>query len=409
MIAHEAANARKRIDALLSIPHQSWLLGAGVSFEANIPLMGPLTDRVETILKEQGEDLAKCYAEIRGELSNDAHVEHILSHLGDLIAIANRTKRGTARVSTKSHKLESLTVLHSCIQEAISNTIRWGFRAAKGKEKERIGDQTDPIVKIDDHRHFVRALFGTRRAGLDRRPPVAFFTTNYDTLLEDALSLERIRADDGFHGGAMAFWDSGATTDRSTYELTSVQAKLFKLHGSIDWFMSEQDVVVRRRDGAPYPPYEPRRLLIYPQATKYQVTQRDPFASLFSTFRSTLNFDEQSLLAVCGYSFGDEHINEEIERALRQRKNRLTLLIFAFQPDKKLGRNQGLPERVVSWLSDSSLLTTDARERIVVAGRRGIYHGSLENLCPCKTGGEHPWWTFRGVASALSKGTAESL
>ena len=30
----------------LSSPKQTWLLGAGVSIGSNIPLMGPLTDRV---------------------------------------------------------------------------------------------------------------------------------------------------------------------------------------------------------------------------------------------------------------------------------------------------------------------------------------------------------------------------
>jgi hypothetical protein len=101
---------------------------------------------------------------------------------------------------------------------------------------------------------------------------------------------------------------------------------VFKLHGSIDWFMSSEDAVVRLREGAGYPPDAPGRLLIYPQATKYEATQRDPFARLFAAFRAALASDRQALLAVCGYSFGDEHVNEEIERALRRRGNQLTLV-----------------------------------------------------------------------------------
>ena len=39
------------------------------------------------------------------------------------------------------------------------------------------------------------------------RSSIAFFTTNYDTLLEDALILEKQKICDGFIGTAMGFWN----------------------------------------------------------------------------------------------------------------------------------------------------------------------------------------------------------
>jgi len=78
----------KRIDSLLNLPDQMWLLGAGVSKNAGIPLMGPLTDRVEQMLAD--EQLSDVRA-MREELRETAHVEHVLSHLGDLISMAERT------------------------------------------------------------------------------------------------------------------------------------------------------------------------------------------------------------------------------------------------------------------------------------------------------------------------------
>ena len=80
----DADNCKKQIDDLLSLPHQVWLLGAGTSKNSGIPLMYPLTDRVQDILESQDKS---DFQAVREELPDNAHVEHVLSHLGDLIAI----------------------------------------------------------------------------------------------------------------------------------------------------------------------------------------------------------------------------------------------------------------------------------------------------------------------------------
>src|SRR5690606_15386285 len=146
-----------------------------------------------------------------------------------------------------------------------------------------------------------------------------------------------------------------------------------------------------------------QRLLIYPQATKYQVTQRDPFASLFTEFRRALNVSTPSVLCICGYSFGDEHINEEIERAMRQVPNTLTLLAFCHQRKDENGNiaaNEGLPASLADWLNRG----TEWSKRIIVAGRHGFYRGSLENQLPDAVTKEVPWWTFGGLIDFLERG-----
>jgi len=305
-------------------------------------------------------------------------------------------------VGKVARNVESLRRLHARIQECVRDTIRFGYTAPEAGGVARIGTQEHPIVTIERHTSFVRSLFGKRRAGLERRPPVPFFTVNYDTLLEDALALCRVQSTDGFSGGAMAFWDpDGANTGFDDPFLTAggCQARVFKLHGSIDWFMSGVDAVVRRREGAGYPPDEPGRLLIYPQATKYQATQKDPFARLFAAFRAALNAERQSVLAICGYSFSDEHVNEEIERALRRRGNQLTVLAFVHEPDSGPA-GAALPAALSGWLATSD----DWRERVIVAGSRAGYHGSTKPLSPLPAGESHPWWSFDGVADMLANG-----
>ena len=43
----------KQLDDLLAASNQSWLFGAGISLDAGIPLMGPLTSE---FLRRQSED-----------------------------------------------------------------------------------------------------------------------------------------------------------------------------------------------------------------------------------------------------------------------------------------------------------------------------------------------------------------
>lgn len=397
---------RKQIDDLLNLPQQSWLLGAGVSRAASVPLMIPLTDRVHEML--DGPQKADFKA-VRESLAENSHVEHVLSQIGDLIALASRTKSATAQVGAAERGLAELNVLHAKIQECIRDTIRWGYEPAYGGAKERVGSKANPIVTVDAHSAFIRALFHVRRANLERRPPVALFTTNYDTLVEDALALERVRASDGFVGGAMAFWEPGYRRSPFTRPFAvddEYQARVYKLHGSVDWYMSAEDVVVRRREGAGYPPDDPARLLIYPQSTKYRATQKDPFASIFGAYRAALNDENSGLLAVCGYSFSDEHVNEEIAAALRRRGSQLTVLAFVRQPDdKKLPDGDGLPSELRKWLSAAD----SWKERVVVAGSRGVYHGSLENILPAPEDHPHKWWSFDGVTALLREGPEATL
>jgi hypothetical protein len=395
----EAIQCQKQIDELLNLPQQSWLLGAGISKNAGIPLMMPLTDRVEVVLVG---DHKRVFQSIRAQLHDTSHVEHVLSHIGDLIAIADRAKSKSVDISGTNKRAGELRELHASIQDAIRDTLRWGYVPAEGEKPECVGCKDTPIVTVDGHVRFVEAFFDARRAGLERRPPVAFFTINYDTLLEDALALCRIPAIDGFSGGAMAFWEPGHEIDDPFRVDANVQARIYKLHGSIDWVVSSEDVVVRRRDGARYPSDSGARLLIYPQATKYKVTQRDPFATLFAAFRAALVYPQPGLLAICGYSFGDDHINEEIERALRQRENQLTVLAFVSQDSSTLTEpGQGLPPVLTRWLSNDSGLRKD---QVIVAGSHGIYHGSLENRCPAEVHAPHGWWSFEGVTQVLRHG-----
>ena len=167
-----------------------------------------------------------------------------------------------------------------------------------------------------------------------------------------------------------------------------------KLHGSIDWTQDNDGKVLRIRDQDAYPERS-RPVLIHPQATKYMATQRDPFAAQFDLFRRTLTRGDVNVLAICGYGFGDEHINEEIELAMGRPDNQMTILAFCSGGDN-------LPECIVRWKS------TSWSERMYLVTGEGLYVGGQGPVNPPAADKTKDWWTFSGVTNLLKNGAVES-
>ncbi len=372
-----------QVDQLLSRPSQSWLLGAGISRDAGLPLMGALTTRV--IELTAGKDHETILNALRAELPGDAHIEHILSHLGDYTALAQRSHGKQVTIGGAAYDVEALETAHRHITSDIAQIIRGGYKVEHGAAIA--GTSSEPIVEVDHHLRFVRALFGTRQAGVsERRKPVHLFTTNYDTLLEDSLALSRYLYWDGFSGGAVAF---RAHRYGQNAPDSGFRASVVKLHGSIDWFLGEDGDVWRVRDADRYPP-RTGRVLIYPQATKYIATQRDPFASQFSIMRDVLTSSGEHVLMVCGYSFGDDHVNQEIELALSSPGNKTTVVAFC-------GEHLGFPPALDRWRRSAW------GKRVYVLTERGLYAGDQAPLYVPENE-PHEWWTLRGVTAFLENG-----
>jgi hypothetical protein len=379
---------------LYSQSRQSWLFGAGISFGSKIPLMYPLTARVEKLIEDtSGNDEKSILASLKSDLNADCHVEHYLSHLGDLLAIAERSKDKTAYIGGSGYSVQKLKNLYLEIIKAIGGIVRYGYVAENSDNKivEEIGKAESPIVEIDPHYQFIEALL-LSQSNLERRSKTTFFTTNYDTLLEDALALHKKVVCDGFSGGAVGFWNAGKEFSKASQDSSVYQ--LYKLHGSIDWHSDEKLGLVRARYGTKYLS-NPANIMIYPQATKYVETQKDPFASLFMGLRQTLMNTQQNTLISCGYSFGDDHINAEIESALRSEGNQTTIIVFIQEAPKE--------DFVINKILDAWLNCPKIGSRIYVAGENGIYHASTTPLTENKTS-KYSWWRFDGLTQFIKTG-----
>lgn len=166
------------------------------------------------------------------------------------------------------------------------------------------------------------ALADFVRAG--RKPVTEIFTTNYDLLMEEALEARRAPFFDGFVGSVRPFFDQRAIEDNETsYRWT----RLWKIHGSINWRIDLATKSIFRSsdhtDGA--------ELLIHPSRLKYDESRRMPYLIMIDRLRSFLRQGRPAALIVCGYSFGDEHINAAIVEGLQ---NNPSAVCFALQYGK---------------------------------------------------------------------------
>ena len=385
---------------LSSHGQQVWLLGAGASFESNLPLVSGLTSRVRTILADTpfGQEahpnatIGHLVEGLRTDIGPNATIEDILDHLADHLSITRRsaeqraplkilTPDGAAR--TEDFAFHELQSVHQKILETIRDTLRWGYVHSDNPNESRKGTPENPILRIEHHVSFVDVLFGVLRAGRELRvQPIEFFTTNYDTLLEDALALQAVPYTDGFCGGAVAHWVPTLLYGMNSHNQT-IRARVTKIHGSIDWARLE-DRVIRRRISDSYPEGQ-ADLLIYPQALKYELTKREPFDSLFGKFRTSLNRSTPQVLFACGYGFGDEHVNQELYLALNRADSQLTLVTFSKKRDG----------RPAQWQAEAF------GERVYMVTEDGIWRGNEGPFLQPSEGELHNWWTFTGMTTFL--------
>ena len=178
-----------------------------------------------------------------------------------------------------------------------------------------------------------------RKASL---PRTEIFTTNYDTLFEQAAKKSGIIVIDGFSfSQPRTFSGRFFDLDIVDRECARVKAEenyvpnvihLHKLHGSLDWVM-EDDFVVQRDPKEGEDP-----LIIYPSKEKYAESYDQPYFEMMARFQSLLR-KKDCLLMVAGYGFADKHINSAIIEAVRQNPS-FHLLIVDFGEEVEVENGQ---------------------------------------------------------------------
>jgi len=251
------------------------------------PLIPGVDELTNIVLNQLDGRQAEAAAAIRGVLGADANIEKILSRV-------------------------------RLLEEALGSTLANGFngndyRALGASICAEIGKLVSPFLPIEHNSYsqLVAWIIGAKRSH-----SVEIFTTNYDLLFEEAFERARVPFFDGFSGGSTPFFDPVSV---SGDDLPPRWSRLWKLHGSVGWAL-ENGAVVRRGGRA-------STQLVYPDHLKYDLTQKQPYSSLFERLRDFLLTPDTLLLAI-GFSFRDSHVSAVLDEALAMNAN---TAVFAFQ------------------------------------------------------------------------------
>lgn len=154
---------------------------------------------------------------------------------------------------------------------------------------------------------------------IDRDTPIEIFTTNYDLLVEEAFEDLKVPYFDGFVGTRFPFFDLRAVEDNL---IPSHWTRLWKIHGSINWYLKENKDVYRSTSLEESDSY-----IIHPSHLKYDQSRKMPYLALIDRLNKFLR-QNSAVLILSGYSFSDDHLNDTILNALRANPTAMVIALL---------------------------------------------------------------------------------
>lgn len=351
MITHDPSEYIRGLQQLLVSDKKkiAFLFGAGTSLakknngSLTVPAIVRMTQEIEELITQESK-VKTAIEEIKEEISIKKYtIETLLSNLEQKKQIIGKGK------------LNGLNKKE--IKELIDNI--------KNLIREKVCIHENPKF---DLKNLIHVDFAEWIGKFDRKYPIEIFTTNYDYLFELGLEHHRIAYYDGFSGSYKPFFHPESVEDLS---LLPNQTKLWKIHGSLGWHYDEKTNTVWRKDS------DHEDILIYPSTLKYDNSRKQPYYALGDRLTKFLK-ESDTILITCGYSFGDEHINERIITAL---KYNMSAHVFVLNYDIEYIQEK----KVCSFNKNSSLALMAMRNnKISVFSSRSAVIGSQYGIWKLK-------------------------
>jgi hypothetical protein len=280
----------------------AFLFGAGTSLSKKnnnsptIPAVAKMTTQVVDAIKKVPE-FASAINGIQSDITDDGKlftIETLLSNIEEKISVV-----GKGKLNDLSKK--DLNKLDDQIKEKVLSIV-----------------SVHKTIDNKAYKNMSQCDFASWIKSANRKHAVEIFTTNYDYLFEIGLESGNIPYYDGFTGSYKPFFNANSLDDLN---YLSQQTKLWKIHGSLGLHKDDTSGNIIRSSS------NKDDLLIYPSSLKYNNSKKQPYASFMDRLNSFLRQDD-AVLFICGYSFGDEHINERIISALQTNTTAHVFVIY---------------------------------------------------------------------------------
>lgn len=306
---HNPIKEIQQLQTILSSPSKKigFLFGAGISIE-----------------KSNGDDLIIGVNDKKndaGEVIKEGMTTSVIKKFNSPQKEAIESMKLEIESLGKNFNIETLLSKISEKERGVGNEKLCGLNKSEliqlrsdieGYIREIVSAHENTSFKPEETNH---NAFSRWIKNADREFPVEIFTTNYDYFLELAFETQKIPYFDGFIGSYEAFFcPEWIESDSPVRDWT----KLWKLHGSLGWDQKGNEII--RTSGAT------GKAMIYPSFLKYDHSKKQPYLSYMDRLSHFLRQDD-AVLFICGYSFGDDHINEIILTSLsRSRSSHVFIL-----------------------------------------------------------------------------------
>lgn len=276
--------------------HILFLLGAGASVDAGIPISNQMVNKIEELIINHNDwkpykDLyyylksSINYSDgILGKFEVPFNVERLL------IVISEIEKResnimypfiGTWNIrllDLGGNNFENIKKFHKLIRKQLNEWV--GLRS------------------YDDANYYQSFT----SLSSDVANLIKVFTLNYDMCFENIVGKDKTIE--------LGFTKETNEWHQSNFEnIEGKHYNLYKLHGSIDWYISEEKLYKSQK-------IESEPELIF--GIQHKMTSVDPYFYYSSVLRNSC-FNEAKIIVVIGYSYADDYVNVILSQALNSR------------------------------------------------------------------------------------------
>ena len=252
-------------------------------------------DKVTAVIDDAPRSLADAYTQLIEEVVKigkiNPNIEDILSFL-----------RGMMQIS------KGATDIRGFSETELENLEKLICKKIAEKLNVELPDNKTPYHKLAKWVN-----------NIDRDTPIEIFTTNYDLLLEEAFESLKVPYFDGFVGTRFPFFDLRAVEDNL---IPNHWTRLWKIHGSINWYLRENKDVYRSTSLEESDSY-----IIHPSHLKYDQSRKMPYLALIDRLNKFLR-QNSAVLILSGYSFSDDHLNDTILNALRANPTAMVIALL---------------------------------------------------------------------------------
>lgn len=322
------------------------VLGSGSSVPFGIPTMGQLANELEERLSYKDSDDIDKWKLFLNELEETKDLEKALHN----------------------------TTLNEKISKDIIKTT-WEFICEADKKAfESIHNNPKQLKLIDLLKYFEKSA----------KKRTSIVTTNYDRIAEYAVSYTNSLCYTGFTFNHIGHHIS-ELVDAKFQELRDYSSviKIWKIHGSLDWFIDHTGDTLSFPHSSSIPPgYVP--CIVTPGIEKYRKTYNEPFRSIMTSIDKDFN---NALSFFCiGYGFNDEHVQTYLLK--KAQKDNIPIVLITKQISSK-AKKLIIGGEVAKYLlieestADNSLVyTPEFNDGVVIEGDFWSLNGFLKILNP---------------------------